>query len=120
MSQIPHEIPLQIRVLKRMYLQEYVDEFWRDRLGDGLPMPECPRLKDDQVFDTTLLEGCPPDFCQWAWGDIFGSLLLIAGQASEAEPGTDKVFDKVVCCSDGWRPVIMHIRALPDRQRPQY
>ena len=113
MSMHPYEVPVQIRVLRRMYLKEYVDEYWRDRLGDGRPMPECPCLKDDQVFNTTIFDGCPPDFCQWAWGDIFKSLLLIAGQASEAPAGTDKIFDKVVCCSDGWRPVIMHIRAFP-------
>jgi uncharacterized repeat protein (TIGR04076 family) len=110
----PHEVRLEMRVLKCLYLQEYVDEYWRDRLGDGKPMPVCPKLKEGQIFATTLFEGCPPDFCQWAWNDIFKSLLMIAGQASEAPADTAKIFDKVVCCSDGWRPVIMHIHAIPD------
>ena len=112
-SKHPYEARVEIRVLKCTYFQEYVDEYWRDRLGDGKPMPICPKLREGQLFETTIFDGCPPDFCEWAWGDIFKSLLLIAGQASEASPDTEKIYDKVVCCSDGWRPVVMHIRAFP-------
>jgi uncharacterized repeat protein (TIGR04076 family) len=65
----------------------------------------CPIFKEGQVL---YLDGVsmPSGFCPYAWLDIFPRvfLLMCGGNTPWYEEGVS-----VVCCSDGFRPVIFKL-----------
>jgi len=55
----------------------------------------------------------PEGFCPWAWIDVYHSI----GTLSSSPTGNHwyRYPDKrIVCCTDGVRPVIFELQALPD------
>ena len=91
----------------------------RDELFGGNPpagnidrfTPECPRYEVGQEF---ILEGlsCPDNFCSWAYTDLQKGLdvLMFGGN----HPWIKEKGTAVLCCSDGFRPVIFKLERMED------
>jgi uncharacterized repeat protein (TIGR04076 family) len=96
---------VRITVMKRLLLQDMVEE---NATG---PWQACDRLRDGQEFisDTNMPEG----FCSWAWVDIQKYVITLArgGNFIGSKAGRT-----VVCCSDGYRPVIFRLERLDETE----
>ena len=90
------KVRCKITVLKK----EYSKELYQKYTGkDGKP---CPLLDLGQEFVTKNKWDCPEGFCNWAWADIRPFIQQIYGGQSQ----------RVVCCTDGYRPVIFHLERI--------
>ena len=70
----------------------------------------CARLKVGDVFVVAEDGLCPPDFCTWAFHDIYRDIthLRFGGDYPFCkESGT-----AVMCCTDGLRPVFFKLERL--------
>lgn len=92
---------VRITVMKRLLLEDMVAD------SAAGPWQACDRLADGQEFisDTNMPEG----FCSWAWVDIQKYVITLArgGNFIGSQPGRT-----VVCCSDGYRPVIFRLQRI--------
>lgn len=71
--------------------------------------PVCPLFEEGQEFlaDYTA---APEGFCAGAWADLFGYICGLQAGANYAwvnEPGK-----ALVCCNDGFRPVIFRLERV--------
>ena len=95
---------VKITVLRRLFLEDAAQQY-----GAGTWAP-CSRLEDGQEF---LVCGkslaIPEGFCSWAWADIHKYVLTLArgGNFVGSKPGST-----VVCCTDGYRPVIFALERV--------
>ncbi len=88
----------------------------KDMFGDNPPVaftatPECDRVEMGQEFISNQGE-CPSGFCSWAFADIQRDIthLLFGGNCSfMTTQGTN-----LVCCTDGFRPVIFKLERTED------
>ncbi len=92
-----------ITVLKRTIHQDLVDEYVKEN------MALCERFQDGQEF---IVEGPfsqPEGFCAWAWADIRKEVFAVAlgGNLFWAKQGV-----AIVCCTDGYRPVIFKVERV--------
>jgi uncharacterized repeat protein (TIGR04076 family) len=92
-----------ITVMKRLLLEDLVAE---NATGNW---QACDRLVEGQKFfsDGDMPEG----FCSWAWVDIQKYILTLArgGNFIGSKPGRT-----VVCCSDGYRPVVFKLERMEE------
>lgn len=91
---------VKITVLKTLFFDDLAEKYGMD----GLPV--CKIFKEGQVFITdgrTMPEG----FCTWAFADIFKDILFVRNNMECV--GTKDKKSMVVCCTDGFRPVIFLI-----------
>lgn len=60
----------------------------------------CSVFEEGQEFIVTSPYNPPKDFCSWAWADIRPSIhsVFFGGRKSS-----------VVCCTDGYRPVVFNV-----------
>jgi uncharacterized repeat protein (TIGR04076 family) len=93
-----------ITVLKRTLHQDLMDEYLKEA------MPLCERFQDGQEF---IVEGpfaSPEDFCAWAWADIRKEVFAVAlGGNLHWTKRSDVA---IVCCTDGYRPVIFKVERV--------
>lgn len=81
-----------ITILKRMANQDLIDQYQHETDAP------CDIFSDGQVFPIRNWETAPEGFCEWAWADI--------QKKFELAKHLGKV---VVCCTDGFRPVVFKI-----------
>jgi len=100
-----------ITVLKRTLNQDLVDSYLSDSFKASGFGP-CDQFKDGQVF---LFEGfaMPAGFCPWAWADIQrdAAAMYIAGGNL---PWVNRKGTAIVCCTDGFRPVVFKIERVEE------
>jgi uncharacterized repeat protein (TIGR04076 family) len=95
---------VRITVLKRLrfedLLEQYATSVWA----------RCERLSDGEAFISEH-GNMPEGFCSWAWTDIQKYVLTLArgGDFVGTIPGTH-----IVCCTDGFRPVLFKIERVRD------
>lgn len=97
--------PVRITIKKKLLLADLVAE------NASEPWRACERFYEGQQF---ISEGDMPEgFCSWAWLDIGRYVITLArgGNFLGSYPGRT-----VVCCSDGYRPVIFLLERLQDSQ----
>ncbi len=94
---------VRITVMKRLLLQDMVEG------NTTHPWKACDKLVEGQEFvsDTNMPEG----FCSWAWVDIQKYVITLArgGNFLGSKPGRT-----VVCCSDGYRPVVFKLERIEE------
>ncbi len=73
--------------------------------------PVCDRFEVGQEFVVDS-HNCPPDFCNWAYGDIQRDLvhILYGGYY----PWMKEKGVAISCCTDGLRPVIFKLKRIED------
>lgn len=100
---------IKITVLKRCFYEDIAEKY----LTEGKAAGPCPILNEGDAF---LYEGgavMPEGFCPWAWIDVYRAVNTL----SSVPTGNDwyRYPDKrIECCTDGVRPVIFELQALPD------
>ena len=63
----------------------------------------CSAFEEGQEFTITSPYRPPEGFCSWAWADIRPAIHAAYFGSRE---------DAVVCCSDGYRPVMFHVKRM--------
>jgi len=98
----PVRADVRITVMKRLLLEDMVEG---NTTG---PWAACSRLSDGQEFVASDAN-MPDGFCSWAWVDIQKYVITLArgGNFLGSLPGRT-----VVCCSDGYRPVIFKLERI--------
>ena len=102
-----------ITVLKRVLNQELAREY------SGRDIPPCKVFEVGQEFIAGPF-GKPEGFCDWAWDDIYKTVLALS-RGGDFSTG---VFDNwmkdnktmLVCCSDGIRPVVFKVERIDEEQ----
>ena len=98
---------VKITVLRKPFFEDLADEY----LADGRAAGPCAYFGEGDEFlyedDAVMPEG----FCPWAWHDIYAQVLSLAAEAQNFwyKPGV-----KVLCCTDGIRPVIFSLKATDE------
>lgn len=102
----PVNAKVKITVMKRLLLQDMVDE------NASGPWQICSKLEEGQEFisDTYIPEG----FCSWAWVDIQKYVITLARGGNFLG---SKLGRTVVCCSDGYRPVIFKLERMEEPEQ---
>ena len=93
-----------ITVLKRCINQEIISEYISEK-----DFVLCPKFQEGQEF---ILESAekPENFCGWAWADIQRDIVAIMYGADF--PWFKEKGKHVVCCTDGFRPVVFLIERI--------
>jgi len=74
--------------------------------------PVCPRFTEGEEF-TAAIDDMPEGFCPGAWSDIFRFVCgLQAGADYEWVNEEGRV---LVCCNDGFRPVIFRLERIGEQ-----
>jgi uncharacterized repeat protein (TIGR04076 family) len=98
---------LKITVLKRTLNADLAEQYVRE------PVQPCEVFQEGQVFVVPTSFRKPEGFCDWAWNDIYKSVVTLwrGGNFSEDEfAGWMKEKNSmVVCCTDGIRPVVFKV-----------
>lgn len=98
---------LKITVLRTMANPDFAEQYCEN--ADVTP---CKAFTEGQEF---ILENpdCPPNFCGWAWDDIYkGVLTLMRGGDFKGWMKNDKTL--ISCCTDGIRPVVFKLERTED------
>ena len=86
----------------------------------GSPLPEladdftpyCNRFEVGQEFLINEKAEKPPEFCAWAWHDIFPVVTTL--RCGGNFPWMKKGGTYYACCTDGARPVFFKIERIDD------
>jgi uncharacterized repeat protein (TIGR04076 family) len=101
-------VRVKITVLKKCWFEDLAEAY----LTDGKEAGACPLLGEG---DTFVYEGgavMPEGFCPWAWIDVYRSLSTLS--SSPTGNHWYRYPDKrITCCTDGVRPVVFALEALP-------
>jgi uncharacterized repeat protein (TIGR04076 family) len=106
-----------ITVLKRTLNADLAGEFV------GMPVSQCELFRDGQEFVFTPMMERPQGFCDWAWNDIYKTVVTLA-RGGNFSDGMFKNWMKdnrsmVTCCTDGIRPVVFKVEILDDQTGPK-
>jgi uncharacterized repeat protein (TIGR04076 family) len=95
---------VEITVLEKNFNQEYIDKYTDDP-SSWVP---CEVFNVGQKFTVKADNpwNMPDGFCGWAWADI---QKIVYGMSR----GSRKLF--VISCTDGYRPVIFKLNAIPQK-----
>ena len=103
---------VQITVLRKMFYSDLAESY----LTDGKETGACPLLNEGEVYTYSGQAIMPKGFCQWAWIDIYRSVMALSSGATFA-PWNNKDNMQIYCCTDGIRPVIFKIEALNEKSQ---
>jgi uncharacterized repeat protein (TIGR04076 family) len=73
--------------------------------------PQCGKFKAGQVFETDM-QSVPEGFCPHAFRDIAHHIIML-GEGGNYSWMNEKG-KALVCCTDGFRPVIFRLERLDD------
>ncbi|MDO8685362.1 MAG: TIGR04076 family protein [Clostridiales bacterium] len=100
-----------ITVLRRTINEDIVDKY----LDDSFKNPTfglCDHFADDEEFVVEDFD-MPEGFCPWAWADIQRDVVAINLGGADF-PWMKAKGTAMVCCTDGFRPVIFLIERVMD------
>ncbi|MGE5682669.1 MAG: TIGR04076 family protein [Bacillota bacterium] len=101
-----------ITVLKRTLNEDLAGKYVNNPVGP------CEIFKEGQEFIFRSFEGKPEGFCEWAWNDIYKTVVTLnrGGNFStdifEGWMKNDRTM--ITCCTDGIRPVIFHVERIDE------
>lgn len=98
---------VRITVLRKEFYPDLADTY----LTEGRGVGPCPLLAEGDVFTYEGGAQMPPDFCPWAWIDIYRSVSALSAGGSHA-PWNNRDGETILCCTDGIRPVVFQLLAL--------
>ncbi|MFC2082496.1 TIGR04076 family protein [Candidatus Bipolaricaulota bacterium] len=101
---------IRVTVVKRELFTDIVDAHWGPKKS-GRELSPCEILREGQSF---IVEDppfeMPEGFCSMAWADVHGDIeMMLYGP-----PDYWKEKPFLVCCTDGFRPVVFTIEAVPE------
>ena len=100
---------VKITVVRKMNRDElYAD---RDPGCSSGSEPVCPLFEEGQEFTATISE-MPDGFCPGAWTDIFRFVCGL--EAGANYPWVNESGKVLVCCNDGFRPVIFRLERMEE------
>ena len=100
---------VKITVLQKEFYSNLANEY----LTDGKSVGPCPLLA---VGDEFIFEGSarmPEGFCPWAWIDIYSGINALSSGGTYT-PWNNSDGTQISCCTDGIRPVVFKLEALPN------
>ena len=95
---------IRITVIRRELYQDLVEAYGSPKMKEK-GLPRCQTYEDGQVFEIEGSLVMPKGFCSWAWADLqrdFAMMLF-----GPPDYWKDQPF--LVCCTDGFRPVVFRI-----------
>lgn len=101
---------IRVTVVRRELFTDIVEAHWGPGLA-GRELPLCEIFEEGQTYeveDPHFL--CPEGFCSWAWADLqrdFAMMLF-------GPPDYWKEKPFLVCCTDGFRPVVFKIEHVKE------
>lgn len=98
---------VKITVLKKEFYPEFADAY----LTDGSQVGACPLVNVGDVFVYEGAAQMPEGFCPWAWLDIADGVRALAAGSTFA-PWNNSDGMRILCCTDGIRPVVFKIEAF--------
>jgi len=99
---------IRITVVRRELYPDLVEAYGSETMKDR-GLPRCQTYEDGQVFEIEGSLVMPEGFCSWAWADLqrdFAMMLF-----GPPDYWKDQPF--LVCCTDGFRPVVFKIESIP-------
>lgn len=102
---------IRITVAHRELYPDLVEAYGSPKMKER-GLPRCQTYEDGQVFEIEGSLVMPEGFCSWAWADLqrdFAMMLF-------GPPGYWKDQPFLVCCSDGFRPVVFKIEHVSPEQ----
>ena len=105
---------IRITVVHRELYQDLVDSYGGASMKEN-GLPRCQTFHDGQTFEIEGPLRCPEGFCTWAWADLqrdFAMLLFGPPKVWERQP-------MLVCCTDGFRPVVFRAEHVSDETNPR-
>ena len=104
---------LKITVLKKLNKKDLYGESPPIAVDEELYTPECDRFSVGQEFVVGIPIECPPNFCTFAFTDIYKVMLaLLLG--GDLYPYIKDRGAFVACCTDGLRPVFFKLERIKD------
>lgn len=100
---------VKITVLKKRFYEDLAEKY----LTEGKTVGPCPLLSEGDIF---IYEGnavMPQGFCPWAWIDIYRGVSALSAGATY-KPWNNRDGEQILCCTDGVRPVIFSVEAIPE------
>ncbi len=104
---------LKTTVLKKLNKKDLYGENPPITVDEELMPPECDRFSVGQEFIVLDTLECPPNFCSWAFNDIFRDMATLL-QGGDLYPYIKDRGVIVACCTDGLRPVIFKLERIED------
>lgn len=101
---------VKITVLKKEFYKDYAEEY----LTSGALAGSCPEL---EIGDEFIYEGgakMPDGFCPYAWQDIYSSISVLSGSKNLDNTWYKNSKTKIICCTDGVRPVVFKLEQFLD------
>ncbi len=106
---------IRITVVQRELYPDLVEAYGSPSMKEK-GLPRCQTFEDGQVFEIEGSLVMPEGFCSWAWADLqrdFAMMLF-----GPPDYWKDQPF--LVCCTDGFRPVVFridHISSETEKER---
>ena len=102
--------PMRITVIKKLDR----NELFEDRPPiESMEEPVCSVFDEGQVFEVGANGKMPEGFCTWAWNNIY--LQAIHIMMGGDLPWLKDKGKAVVCCTDGFRPVLFLLERIEPR-----
>jgi uncharacterized repeat protein (TIGR04076 family) len=103
-----------ITVLKTIAYPDLVETYG----VPGIPLP-CPVFSEGQEF-IAQYDQQPEEFCGSAWSTLRERMMILRNGGNFAGWSNDEQ-SIVVCCSDGFRPVVFELKKIddPSFERPE-
>ena len=99
---------VEIRVIRKLFYPELAEHY----LAEGKAAGPCPLLEEGDEFIYDGGAEKPKGLCPWAWIDIYRGVSALA--AGAATPWYRNNGQEIFCCTDGVRPVVFALTALPE------
>ena len=100
---------IRITVVRRDLYPELVESYGSSSMKEK-GLPRCQTFEDGQIFEIEGSLVMPEGFCSWAWADLqrdFAMMLF-------GPPDYWKETPFLVCCTDGFRPVVFKIESMSE------
>ena len=98
-----------ITVLRRMFNEDLANEYCQEEAAP------CPVFNEGQefIYDHQGEGNKPGNFCEWAWNDIYKTVITLASKGTFGYWMKD---DKSIiqCCTDGIRPVVFKVERIDE------
>ena len=90
-------VKCKITVIKKTLFSDLCEKYAKEKVGI------CSRFEEGQEIFVTSPYRPSENFCAWAWADIRPSIHSVFWGGRKSS---------VVCCTDGFRPVIFNVERI--------
>lgn len=92
-----------------MINQDFAEQYCKDEAAP------CEVFTEGQefIYDHHGEGSKPQNFCEWAWNDIYKSVITLASKGTFGSWMKEEGII-IVCCTDGIRPVVFKVERLDE------